>query len=156
MQLQTYLKNISVSPKKLRFMLPDVKKMKPARAVEKLLYSKERSAQVLYKAIKSAISNATRTLKCDADLLKFKLFTIEQGQKLKRYQAGSRGTAKPVVHRYSHIKIILETDEIINKVQNEVKEIGPTNKKEEAIKKIETKKEEKVVVEKPKKVKKNS
>lgn len=156
MQLQTYLKNISVSPKKLRFMLPDIKKMKPTRAVEKLFYAQQRSAHVLYKALQSAISNASRALKCDADLLKFKLFTIEQGQKLKRFRAGSRGTAKPVVHRYSHIKIILETDESINTTNNKVKKLEPVIKKEIKPKKIESKSEQKEMVGKPEKVKKNS
>lgn len=116
MQLQTYLKNIDISPKKIRFILPAVKKLKPVVAVEHLFYAKQKSARVLYKAIQSAISNAKNTLKVSPDLLKFKVLTVEQGQKLKRQIAGSRGSAKPIVRRYSHIKIILETEEIINKV----------------------------------------
>ncbi|MCR4312671.1 MAG: uL22 family ribosomal protein, partial [Candidatus Roizmanbacteria bacterium] len=38
----------------------------------------------------------------------FKLLSVEQGQKLKRYKPGSRGNAKPINRRMSHIKIILE------------------------------------------------
>lgn len=115
MQLQTYLKNIDISPKKIRFILPAVKKMSPSRAVQHLFYAKQKSARVLYKAIQSAIANAKQALKVSEDLLKFKVLTIEQGQKLKRFTAGSRGSAKPIVHRYSHIKIILETEEELGK-----------------------------------------
>jgi len=104
---KTYLKNINISPKKLRFYLKSVKKMSPLMAMEHLFYGQQRATKVLYQAIKSAISNAKITLKVSENLLKFKLFTIEEGLKLKRYRPGSRGTPKPIVKRRSHIKIIL-------------------------------------------------
>ncbi len=104
---KTYLKNIAIPPKKLRFYLAAVKKMNPGVAMERLFYGKQRAARVLYQAVKSAVSNAKQTLKVDADLLNFKVLTVEEGQKLKRYRPGSRGSPKPVVKRKSHIKIIL-------------------------------------------------
>lgn len=107
MESLTYLKNQSITPKKLRMFLSKIKKLSPVQATNVLYYSPNRAAQVFYKAIKSAIANAKQTLKVNDDLLQFKLFTIEEGNKLKRYQAGSRGNAKPFRTRYSHIKIIL-------------------------------------------------
>jgi len=103
----TYLKNIAIPPKKLRFYLKAIKKMSPKKAMESLFYGQQRATKVLYQALKSAINNAKQTLKVDEDLLKFKLFTIEEGLKLKRYLPGSRGTAKPIMKRKSHIKIVL-------------------------------------------------
>lgn len=131
MQHLTYLKNISTSPKKLRFMLSEIKKLRPAQSLERLIYAKEKSGKVLYQAIKSAINNASSALKCGPDLLKFKLLTIEQGQKQKRYQAGSRGTAKPIIHRFSHIKIVLETEDKVD--SSAVQSSGLTEKKDEKI-----------------------
>ncbi|MDO8608961.1 MAG: uL22 family ribosomal protein [bacterium] len=116
MQLQTYLKNIKASPKKVRFMVPAIKKMKPTEAIKYLFYAKEKSARILYKAIKSAISNAKNALKVPEDLLEFKLLIVEQGPKLKRFKPGSRGNAKPIVHKFTHIKIVLETKDQVNKV----------------------------------------
>ncbi len=107
MESKTYLKNIHISPKKLRFFLPVIKKMNPASSLDYLYYSPQRSAKVLYQALKSAITNAKNVLKVDEDLLEWKLFTIEEGQKLKRYKPGGRGTAKPYKVRFSHIKIVL-------------------------------------------------
>lgn len=104
---KTYLKNINISPKKLRFYFNSIKNMDPSSAVESLFYGRQRATRILYQAIKSAISNAKQSLKVTEDLLKFKVFTIEEGQKLKRYRPGSRGTPKPIVKRKSHIKIIL-------------------------------------------------
>ncbi len=107
MESRTYIKNIRTSPKKLRFLLPAIKKMNPAQALDYLNYTPRKTAKIFYKALQSAIINAKATLKSSEDMLKFKLLTVEAGQKMKRFRAGGRGTAKPIVRRLSHIKIIL-------------------------------------------------
>src|SRR5438094_673308 len=101
MESQTYLKNINIPPKKLRMLLPVIKKMTPLEATEVLNYTPRRSARIFYKAIQSALANARQVLKTSDDMLQFKAFTIEEGQKLKRYLAGSRGSAKPFKKRFS-------------------------------------------------------
>ncbi len=128
MESLTYQKNLDIAPKKLRMLLPKVKKLSPLEATKVLFYSPRKAGQVFYKVIKSAIANAKQTLKVNDDLLQFKLFTVEEGNKLKRYQAGSRGNAKPFKKRYSHIKIILTA-----KAQTE------TSQKMSTTKKLETK-----------------
>ncbi|MCX7880905.1 MAG: 50S ribosomal protein L22 [Patescibacteria group bacterium] len=111
MEAKAYIKNVKISPKKLRFLLPEVKKLKPLEALDYLFYTPKKGARILYQALKSAIDNAKKTLKIKEDLLKFKVLTVEEGQKLKRYQPGGRGTVKPIVKRMSHIKVILESEE---------------------------------------------
>lgn len=123
MESKTYLKNLKISPKKLRFYLPAVKKMKPIESVDYLFYVATKPAKILYFAIKSAMSNAKNYLKVNEDVLNFKLFTIEEGQRLKRSRPGSRGTAKPIIRRMSHIKIILEAEKVKDKAKNEIKEL---------------------------------
>jgi len=107
-QSNTYQKNLKISPKKLRFYLASVKKMTPNESLKFLFYGRQKANAILYKAIKSAIDNAILTLKTSPDLLRFRLLTIEEGYKLKRYKPGSRGNMKPIKRRMSHIKIILE------------------------------------------------
>jgi large subunit ribosomal protein L22 len=125
MESVTYLKNLRIAPKKLRFFMPEIKKLKPVLALDYLFYIQNKPAKIFYKAIKSAVTNAKNTLKVNEDLLKFKVLTIEEGQKLKRYRPGSRGTAKPFKRRMSHIKIILQA-------QNIAKKIGVKNLKDKA------------------------
>ena len=108
METKAYFVNLPVSPKKARFYLPAIKKFKPAESLEFLMYENTDASEILYKAIKSAISSARQILKVEDNLLKFKLLSVEQGQKLKRYKPGSRGNAKPINRRMSHVKIILE------------------------------------------------
>lgn len=114
MESRTYLKNLKVTPKKARFYLAAVKKMKPNESLKYLFYARSEATRILYKAIQSAVANATATLKVEADLLNFKLLTIEEGQVMKRYKPGARGNVQPIKKRTSHIKIILEAKDVVN------------------------------------------
>lgn len=127
MESKTYLKNLRVSPKKLRTFLAILKKQSPSQAVESLYYAPEKAAKILYKGVRSAIANAKNVLKVNEDMLEWKFLTIEEGQKLKRYRPGSRGNVKPFKIRFSHLKIIL-------KVRT------PAKEKEASVKTVEEKK----------------
>lgn len=107
MEARAYIKNVKMTPKKLRFLLHEVKKLTPQQALERLLYVEKKPARVLLKAIESAVQNAKQVLKTDESKLIFKTLTVEEGNKIKRLKAGGRGMAKPYVRRYAHIKIIL-------------------------------------------------
>jgi len=133
----TYLKNLKISPKKLRFYLASVKKMNPNDSLKFLFYGTQKANAILYKAIKSAIDNAVLSLKTTPDLLRFKLLTIEEGYKLKRYKPGSRGNMKPIKRRMSHIKIIL----VVRKPEEKAVKVEETKKVEKKeTKKLEVKK----------------
>jgi large subunit ribosomal protein L22 len=132
MESQTYIKNVKISPRKLRFYLKAVKKMTPEESLKFLYYGKQRGTRVLYKAIESAIANATRALKTETSLLNFKLLTVEGGLVAKRYKPGARGNVRPILKRMSHVKIVLETKEV-------KKAATPVQKKEET-KKLEVEK----------------
>lgn len=134
MESTAYFKNVHITPKKLRFIIDDIKKMKPAQALQHLFYSPKKGADIFYKAIKSAIDSARLTLKTNDDMLQFKLLTVEQGNKLKRFRPGGRGTAKSYAKKFSHIKIILTSQKV-----------SP----------VETKKETKTVASKPLPIKSN-
>ena len=108
MESITYLRNIKITPKKLRFFVPIIKKMNPIEAIGALSYTPGKPAKIFFKAVKSALANAQQTLKLKGELLQFKTLSIDEGQKLKRFNPGSRGNAKPFIKRFSHIKIILQ------------------------------------------------
>src|SRR3989344_9704921 len=118
MESITYSKNLKISPKKLRFLLPAIKKLKPAEILDYLMYTPKRSAEIFYNVIKSALSNAKNVLKVDEKILRFKHLSVEDGNRLKRFKAGGRGTAKPILRRFSHIKIILEAKDVSDNQRN--------------------------------------
>jgi large subunit ribosomal protein L22 len=111
MESVTYFKNLKITPKKLRFLLPAIKKLSPNKALVKLLYTPKKPAKVLYQAIKSAMTNAKNNLHVNDDLLTFKTLSVDEGNRLKRFRPGGRGTAKPYKKKFSHVKIVLFAEE---------------------------------------------
>lgn len=108
MEFITIQKYIRTSPRKLQTVAGMVKRLTPAEAVSRLPFSGKRASEPLIKAISTAIANAKQKGVTEGELI-FKEIQINQGPKLKRWQAGSRGRAKPYAHIMSHIRVVLET-----------------------------------------------
>lgn len=107
MEAKASVTDVHSTPKKLRVLLTDIKKMSPVKAMDLLLYSPKKSANILYKVIKSAVDNAKATLQIDAHLLEFKILKVDQGHALRRYNPGSRGNAKPYRKQFAHISVVV-------------------------------------------------
>lgn len=126
MEAKASVTDVHSTPKKLRTLLMDVKKMSPVKAMDHLFYSPKKSANILYKVIKSAVDNAKATLQIDANLLEFKILKVDQGHALRRYNPGSRGNAKPYRKQFSHISVV-----VAPKSQPTVKAVEKPAEKEE-------------------------
>lgn len=143
MESKATFKNLKISPKKLRMLLPEIKRVSPEQALDYLFNTPKKGAKILYKAIRSAISNATTTLKVDSRLLKFKILSVDQGQALKRFKPGGRGTVKPIKRRFSHITVVVTVEEPVQKTPqkttktpvNESAVIGTRNEKVSVVEK---------------------
>lgn len=133
-EFKVYIKNVKITPKKLRFLLSDMKKQSPVQAVHTLMYTQKKGAVFLRKAISSALSNAKNTMNIDEGLLQFKSVTVEEGLRLKRFRAGSKGMAKPYRHKYSHIKMVLTTGEKFTKTIEKVEELPQVVEEKKEIK----------------------
>lgn len=107
MKFVSVQKYIVTSPIKLREVSRVTKKMTPSEALEKLPFLGKRAAVPLAKVIKSAIFNAKQK-NISAQSLEFEEIQINEGPRLKRFRAGSRGRAKPYKKRMSHIRVVLK------------------------------------------------
>lgn len=107
MEAKASVTDVHSTPKKLRTLVMGLKKMSPVKAMDHLLYSPKKSANILYKVIKSAVDNAKATLQIDANLLEFKILKVDQGHALRRYNPGSRGNAKPYRKQFAHIQVVV-------------------------------------------------
>lgn len=135
MESKTVIKNVRISPKKLRLILPEIRNLRPEEALVHLFYTPKKGAKILHQAIQSAINNAKNYLKVEEDLLKFKVLAVDEGIKLKRYRPGGRGTIKPYKRRFSHITIVLEKEESVGEMEKDEKEILRNKKKLKQLKK---------------------
>jgi large subunit ribosomal protein L22 len=108
-------KYLLLSPKKIRAVTFLIKKMSPEDAVLKLPFIAKHASDPLKKVILTAIANAKQQGANTSDLI-FKEIQIGEGPRLKRFRAGSRGRAKPYKKRMSHIRIVLTTKPIANRL----------------------------------------
>lgn len=124
MDITTNQKYISSTPRKLRLVTDMIRKMTPTKALLTLEFTQKYAALDLSKAIKTTLANAKQQ-GLQGENLTFKKIEINEGPKLKRFRAGTRGRAKPYVRKLSHIKIVLSD------------ELGVRNSELESLKKKE-------------------
>jgi large subunit ribosomal protein L22 len=112
MQYMTIQKNITMTPRKVRYVADMVRKMTPYRALDVLQFTNRAAAVPVAKAIKTVVANAGK-----AENLSFVSIEVNEGLKMKRYRAGTagRGRGRPYRRRMSHIKIVI-TDEVQSEV----------------------------------------
>jgi large subunit ribosomal protein L22 len=108
MEIINIQRYMHTTPRKLRLVADMVKGSKPEVAMENLRFTNKYAATDLLKAISTALANAKQVGMVDPS---FKTIEINEGPRLKRFRAGTRGRAKPYKKRMAHIRIIL-TDEI--------------------------------------------
>lgn len=116
MEVFTIQKYIHTSPRKLRLVADMVRKMTPSRAMDVLRVTPKDAAKDLVKAIETVLAN-TKQKGLDVEKVVFKKIEINEGTKMKRYRAGTKGRTKPFQRRMAHIKIVL-SDNLNFKSQN--------------------------------------
>lgn len=122
MEITTTQKFIHSSPRKLRLVADMVRKMTPVRAVDILKFTPKSAAFDLSLAIRSAIASAKQRGLEEATI-SFKALEVNEGPKMRRFRAGSKGRALPFKRRMAHIKIVL-SDSTKAKIEKTEKEIG--------------------------------
>ena len=118
MQITAYQKYVRTTPRKLRLVADAVRFMHPTKALSALQFMHKKAARDLKKVLNQAIKNAVNNNNLNQNDLKFKHILIEEGPRYKRFRSASRGRARQIQKKTSHIKIILENIEpkkIINK-----------------------------------------
>lgn len=111
MQITASVKNIRISPEKMRLLVDQIKKAQPTYAVQILGLVNKSSSPVLKKVIASAIANAKNNHGIKEEDLFFKEILVGKGPMFKRFQPVSRGRAHNILKRTSHIKVVLGTKE---------------------------------------------
>jgi large subunit ribosomal protein L22 len=124
-------RNLRTKHKKAQIIASMVNGLQVNKALEKLKYIPTKSAQMIFKILKSAISNAEHNFKKDTKDLFVKHIIVNKGTELKRIRPVSRGRSHRITKGVSHIRIIL--DELISNSEdkklktvkkNEVKKIS--------------------------------
>ncbi|MBN1756324.1 50S ribosomal protein L22 [bacterium] len=98
---------VRISPKKLQQVCEVVRGKDVEEAMRLLPFMKQRGAQIIHKALKSAVSNALNLegVNFNEDSLVIKKIVVDKGPVLHRFRAGALGRVKRIKHRLSHLTI---------------------------------------------------
>lgn len=128
MEVKVQLNNLRTAPRKVRLVADLLRNKSVAQARSLLQFTIKRPADPMLKLLNSAVDSATTNFKlAEIDLYISKL-TVDEGPKLKRWHAMSRGRAYPIMKRTSHITLVLsernkpkDKKEVTNKEGKKVK-----------------------------------
>ena len=107
LEIKSVEKWIPMSPLKVRRVVDLVRERPVDEALALLRFLPQAAAKPVTKAIRSAAANAEDVHGLSQSDLYISKITADVGPTLKRYRAGARGRAKPILKRSSHITVVL-------------------------------------------------
>lgn len=123
------LRNLRMSPKKLRLVADAVRGKKVDDALAILQFMPKAGAPVLLKLLQSAIANAGNNHELRADDLFVAKITVDSGATMKRFRARARGRACRIRKRTSHAAIVLREKFSMSSIEVPVKAEGKSKTK---------------------------
>ena len=103
-------KNIQLSPRKLRLLVDDVRKLSPVEALSRVKFVNTKAARILTQALKNIIADAKNNFSLDTNSLKFDTIKADEALKIKRMDKshGSRFARGLIQKRHSRLVIIVK------------------------------------------------
>jgi large subunit ribosomal protein L22 len=110
MQVRAIARGIGISPRKVRLVTNAVKGLRVNRALAILQFLPNASAKPVSKVVASAAANAENNYNLDPDALYILNIVADEAFRMKRVKPRSHGRAGRIVHRYSHVTVIVSDD----------------------------------------------
>ncbi len=107
MQVTANLKNLRMSPRKVRLVTDSIVGMDVNDAFIQLEHLVKKTSGILEKLLKSALANAENNFGLDRDNLYISSILVGEGARLKRWLPRAQGRATQILKRTSHIKLEL-------------------------------------------------
>ncbi|KKR05646.1 MAG: 50S ribosomal protein L22 [candidate division WS6 bacterium GW2011_GWF2_39_15] len=103
--VKTQVKNVAVSPQKLRLVADVIRGMKVDKAIDTLRFMNKKGALSLRKAVSTASANAKDLYSVETGVLTISKVTIDEGVKQRKPRFGSRGRVSMLTRRKSIINL---------------------------------------------------
>ena len=112
MEARSYVKTITMSPRKMRVVANMVRGQKVDEALVSLSFMPKKAARIIAKAVKSAAANAEDKSGGDADIdnLRISHISVDGGPIIKRWMPRAMGRANRINHRTSHLTVVVSDD----------------------------------------------
>ena len=110
MEVYAILKNVPMSPQKMREVVRQIQGLPAQRAQAVLQAVPRKGARLVAKTLKSAIANAENNKNLKPEKLRIKEAVAGSATIIKRFTPKARGSAGPILKRRCHIKITLSDE----------------------------------------------
>lgn len=107
MESTARIKNVRMSPQKVRLVADAVRGKNVQRALDDLRFSDKKMAPVMSKLIRSAVNNASQQRGVDVDKLVVTKVYVDQAPTMKRFRTRARGGASRILKRLSHLTVVV-------------------------------------------------
>ena len=107
MEAKAILRTVRTSPQKARLVADQVRGLPVAKALNLLKFSDKKAAEIIYKVVYSATSNAENNNGADVDELKVVGITVDEGPILKRFMARGRGKSSRIIKPFSRLRVVV-------------------------------------------------
>ena len=116
MEAKAVAKFVSMSPRKVRLVVDQIRGQSVNDAYAILQFSRKAAAEPVSKTLKSAVANAQyrgdeENEFVDVDDLMVREAFVDEGPTLRRFRAAAMGRAAPIRKRMSHITVVVDTRE---------------------------------------------
>jgi large subunit ribosomal protein L22 len=108
MEVSATAKYLPISARKVRLVLDQLPGKRVEEAMVLLRFLPTPHARVVAKVLKSAAANAENNYALDAAELRVKRAYAGESRTLKRFKAKARGRVAPILHRTSHVTVVVE------------------------------------------------
>ena len=111
MEAKAIARHVSMSPRKVRLVVDQIRGKSVNEAYAILQFSKKNAAEPVGKTLRSAVANAQeKSLTVDEALdVDDLVIRVDEGPTLRRWRAAAQGRAAPRRHRTSHITVVVDT-----------------------------------------------
>lgn len=111
MEARAYLRNVRISPRKVKIVLDLIRNKPVDYAMAVLKHTPKAACEDIEKLLKSAIANAENNNDMDKERLYVAECFVSPGSTMKRIMPRSHGRAYRILKRTSHITMVLKEKE---------------------------------------------
>lgn len=111
----SHVRNIRISPRKMRLVTNLVKGMFAYDAITQLEFTNKKGARFVIDMLRSAMANGENNFDLKKENLYIKTITCDAGPKIKRYMPRAQGRASEIRRPLAHIHVLLEERVITKK-----------------------------------------
>jgi large subunit ribosomal protein L22 len=117
-EVKASTRHVPISPQKVRLVCDAVRGKNADEALDTLRFMPQKSAEVIYKLVESAVANADQNFGLEIDELVVSRIYADGGPRHRKAPYGGRfagrGRFRPIIRRSSHITVVLAEREVVD------------------------------------------